>query len=40
MTKCPICNDTKVVLKDEVDHNGEHVQVELPCECTKHASKK
>lgn len=31
--QCPICDDTGVVLKDEVDHEGNHTQVQLPCEC-------
>ena len=29
--QCEYCNDTSKVLYDFADHNGEHVQHELPC---------
>lgn len=34
-TICLSCNDTGEILKDEVDHEGNHVQVRLPCDCKK-----
>jgi len=30
---CNICEDKGYVLTDYPDHNGEHQQIEIHCEC-------
>lgn len=32
--KCEDCHDTKELIIDSCDHNGEHRQEIFPCECT------
>lgn len=33
---CPYCLDTKEIIQDSCDHNGEHVQEIYPCpECAE-----
>lgn len=31
---CKYCGGTGTYIHDTYDHRGEHVQTDLPCECT------